>query len=102
MVICIKVFAGASHRVGFFDKLNRVGYRCLSKFLPRCSCNGGEVSTKVDCWICCGGRAASGSSSVGWIGAGAVLCGMSGQKMFSNAWMASNCLSPTGCSGVCR
>ena len=56
----------------FFDKLNRVGYLCLSKLLPRCSCNGGERSTKMDCWIFCEGRAFSGGSTVGWIGAGVV------------------------------
>ena len=86
----------------FFYKLNRVGYLCLSKLLPSCSCNGGERSTKVDCWIRCEGRAVSGGSTVGWIGAGVVRCGISGQKRFSSACMAANCLSPTGCSGVCR
>ena len=56
----------------FFDKLNRVGYLCPSKLLQGCSCNGGERSTKVDCWICCEGRADFGGSTVGWIGAGVV------------------------------
>ena len=69
---CIGVFADASHRVGFFDKLNCVGYLCLSKLLPSCSCNGGERSTKVDCWVCCEGKTACRGSTVGWIGAGVV------------------------------
>ena len=86
----------------FFDKLNRVGYLCLSKLLLSCSCNGGERSTKADRWICCEGRAVSWGSTVGWIGAGVVRCGISGQKMFFSACMAANCLSPTGCRGVCR
>ena len=66
----------------FFDKLNRVGYLCPSKLLPGFSCNGGERSTEVDCWICWGGRADSGSCTIGWLGAGVVCCGMSGENEF--------------------
>ena len=36
----------------------------------------------MDFWICCGGGTASGGSTVGWIGAGVVWCGMSGQIFF--------------------
>ena len=58
----------------FFDKLNRVGYLCPSKMLPRYSCNGGESSTEVDCCICCNRGAISGGFTVGWIGAWVACC----------------------------
>ena len=44
----------------FFFKLQRVGYLCPSALLPGSSCNVGERSTEVDCFICCNRGAISG------------------------------------------
>ena len=36
----------------------------------------------MDCWLCCGGRAASGSYTIGWIGAGVFDVEFPGRKCF--------------------
>ena len=102
MAGCIRIFAGASHRVGFLGSNKScqvaVSVKVVFKMFLRCSRWVNQcgllalLRMESSCWefhYCLDRR--WGCFSV-----------ISGKKMFSSALMAANYLSPTGYNGVCR